>query len=322
MKNVVLSFLLVILSGACCAQGYTLSEWNDFKSKFFQQGRIVDTGNGNISHSEGQGMGLLMSVRMNDKVTFDQLYKWTVDNLQKPNKTFSWKWESGRVADKNNATDGELYIAWALIEATDAWGDPKYLAEAKKITDALISCCVKKIGSKIYLLPGEYGFDEKEYIVVNPSYYIYPAIKKINAKFENPIWESLNLSGIRASSGWGTFKLPADWLTVSKLNEDLLPWKERPFRFGFEAIRVGLFLKQNNNSASLVSPITVWLQKESNPGWVDLNTTQKAEYPLPPGFRSVGQYLAGSKIKTLPVKDMDYYNNFLYFLSKSLALAQ
>lgn len=308
----------MFLTNLSQAQAYSPSEWSDFKSKFIQNGRVIDSGNANISHSEGQGIGLLMSVRMKDRTTFESIYGWTVDNLQKNDKTFAWKWELGRVSDKNNATDGELYIIWALLEAAEIWGVDKYTSDAKKISDGLLACCVKKIGSRDYMLPGGWGFEEKEYLVINPSYYIYPAFKKLHTKFENPVWESLMATGLRVSTGWGSFGLPADWLTVAKPSEEMAPWKERPFRFGFEAIRVGLFLKAYNTKNANISSITNWLQKESNPGWVDLNTTQRAEYPLPPGFKAVGQYLAGSKVKSIPVKDMDYYNNFLYFLSKSL----
>lgn len=322
MKKIFVTLFLSFLATVCHSQAYSASEWSDFKSKFIQNGRIIDSGNANISHSEGQGIGLLMSVKMKDKSAFDSIYRWTVENLQKTDKTFAWKWEQGRITDKNNATDGELYIVWALLEASDVWGMEQYKLDAKKIIDATLSCCVKKIGGKDYLLPGTWGFEEKEYIVVNPSYYIYPAIKKIQSKFENPIWDSLIGSGMRVSMGWGSFGLPADWVAVMKPTEELAPWKERPFRFGFEAIRVGLFMKAYNPKAANIANISSWLQKESNPGWIDLNTTQRAEYSLPPGFRAVGQYLNGAKIKNLPVKEMDYYNNFLYFLSKSLNSAQ
>ncbi len=42
--------------------------WAAYREKFLApDGRIVDTGNGDISHSEGQGYGLLLSVAADDR---------------------------------------------------------------------------------------------------------------------------------------------------------------------------------------------------------------------------------------------------------------
>lgn len=48
--------------------------WQSYKARFVTaQGRVVDTGNGNISHSEGQGYGMLLAVAANDRETFNDL---------------------------------------------------------------------------------------------------------------------------------------------------------------------------------------------------------------------------------------------------------
>ena len=43
------------------------SAWDDYKAKYLQQdGAIVDTGNNNMSHSEGQGYGLMFALAYAD----------------------------------------------------------------------------------------------------------------------------------------------------------------------------------------------------------------------------------------------------------------
>ena len=67
--------------------------WLDYKAGFIDElGRIIDTGNANISHSEGQGYGLLLSVRNNDKQTFDKILHWTQQYMQvRDDNLFIWR---------------------------------------------------------------------------------------------------------------------------------------------------------------------------------------------------------------------------------------
>ena len=49
--------------------------WEAYKARFLMtDGRIVDTGNKNVSHSEGQGYAMLMAVASNDKAAFDRIW--------------------------------------------------------------------------------------------------------------------------------------------------------------------------------------------------------------------------------------------------------
>lgn len=61
-------------------------DWIHFKAKFLMQdGRVLDTGNGSVSHSEGQGYGMLFAVAANDKQSFQRIWNWTKQSLQNPN---------------------------------------------------------------------------------------------------------------------------------------------------------------------------------------------------------------------------------------------
>ena len=96
--------------------------WESYKSRFMMpDGRIIDTGNGNVSHTEGQGFAMLLAVGNNDRPAFDKLWQWTDKTLRnKDNGLFYWRYNPvapNPVADKNDATDGDTLIAWALLRA-------------------------------------------------------------------------------------------------------------------------------------------------------------------------------------------------------------
>ncbi|WP_306812602.1 glycosyl hydrolase family 8 [Sphingobium sp. CFD-2] len=62
-----------MLAGACGRANGTRAVrtdalWSTFKSAFLlRSGRIVDNGNGGVSHSEGQGYGLWLALCANDR---------------------------------------------------------------------------------------------------------------------------------------------------------------------------------------------------------------------------------------------------------------
>ena len=96
--------------------------WSAYKSRFLMpDGRIIDTANKNVSHTEGQGFSMLLAVFNDDQATFDKLWQWANNTLyRKDIGLYSWRYDpnnSVHVADKNNASDGDQLIAWALLLA-------------------------------------------------------------------------------------------------------------------------------------------------------------------------------------------------------------
>jgi endoglucanase len=50
------------------------SQWREFLTRYVSpEGRIIDTGNGNISHSEGQGYGLILAEAFGDRSSFERI---------------------------------------------------------------------------------------------------------------------------------------------------------------------------------------------------------------------------------------------------------
>ncbi len=75
------ALVLVLLAAVVCESRAASVGWTDFLGIFVSgDGRVVDTGNGNISHSEGQGYGMLLAVANGDAAAFARIWNWTQKN--------------------------------------------------------------------------------------------------------------------------------------------------------------------------------------------------------------------------------------------------
>ena len=137
------------------------SQFMAYKALFIDGGRVVDTGNDEVSHSEGQGYGMLFAVAADDKDTFDALWHWTQRTLLRSDGLFSWRYRpcadnsESCIDDPNNASDGEILIAWALLRASEKWGIKGYQDEAGKIVQAVEQKLLVEHQGGVMLLPGE-----------------------------------------------------------------------------------------------------------------------------------------------------------------------
>ncbi|MDT8870974.1 glycosyl hydrolase family 8 [Komagataeibacter rhaeticus] len=143
------------------------AQWAIFRAKYFHpDGRIIDTGNSGESHSEGQGYGMLFAATAGDQATFEAMWAWTRANLQhKTDALFSWRYLDGHnppVADKNNATDGDLLIALGLVRAGRLWKRADYIQDAIAIYGDVLKLMTLQVGPYLVLLPGGVGFATKD----------------------------------------------------------------------------------------------------------------------------------------------------------------
>ena len=69
--------------------------------------------------------------------TFDRMWSWTRANLMvRDDQLIAWRWTPGQrppITDMNNATDGDILVAWALAEAAELWADVSYRAAGRRI---------------------------------------------------------------------------------------------------------------------------------------------------------------------------------------------
>ena len=281
-------------------------DWAEFRRRFLHtDGRIIDTGNRNVSHSEGQGYGLLGAVRADDQGSFGRILTWTLGNLKRREDNLcSWRFQPDQtpaVADPNNATDGDLLIAWALLEAADRWQNIDYRRRALAIgRDLLRSCTVQRDGRWL-LLPGAYGFQSRTRFVLNLSYYVFPALRALAREASDPVWQRLDSDAIALmrQTRFGRFGLPPDWLEV-KGPDDLQPANGWPARFSFDAVRIPLNLAWAGHADHPVVTAAVgfWVgpDQHTTPAWTDLRSGQTAPFPASSGVIAIARFAAAAML--------------------------
>lgn len=234
------------LVGGALAAPFDGSAWRRYADRFLQpDGRIVDSGNKGVSHSEGQGYGMLLAVAAGDRAAFDRLWGWTQRTLMvRGDGLAAWRWmPDGGVTDRNNASDGDMLIAWALLRAAESWGDGAYRSAATAIVRALAAAVLVEQAGLTVLLPGRDGFRKGEALVLNPSYWVFPAIRAFAALPDGERWGRLAESGLvlLSKARFGGFQLPPDWLA---LDADGAVTVADGFKkqYGYDAVRVPLYL--------------------------------------------------------------------------------
>jgi endoglucanase len=276
------------------------SDWQVFRQRFVApEGRVVDTGNRNVSHSEGQGYGMLVAVRAGDQGSFERLLQWTRANLRRPEDSLSaWRWRpeaQPAVEDPNNATDGDLMIAWALLLAYEAWGNPLHRRMAQSIGRDILRRCVVRVGGRWVLLPGAYGFQTPRRTVVNLSYYCFPAIRTLARHLPDPTWTQLENDGIAMlrDARFGYWSLPPDWLELPADGSLSVPANGWPARFSFDAVRIPLNLCWAGMAGEAVvsSAVRFWLGEgqRATPAWAELRSQQTAPFPASPGVVGIAR---------------------------------
>lgn len=309
--------------------------WEAFTTRYMApEGRIVDTGNQGVSHSEGQGWAMFCAARLGDRARFDRLWSWTMRHLRRRgDRLFAWRWRPAvAVEDQNNALDGDLFIAAALLLAARRWQEPALAEEGEAMAKDLLRLCVRRVGPWLVLLPGAYGFDGRDEVVINPSYYAFPALRVLAAALPDPVWLRLvrdGLSLLRAGR-FGAWRLPPDWLSIAKIDGRPGLAKSWPPRFSYDAVRVPFYMAWSGMSdePAVASAISFWQDPRHRqmPAWADLRTDRVADYTASAGIRAIAlsaMAARGTKVTgdELPLVEAgnDYYSGVLCLLS-SLAL--
>ena len=310
------------------------AEWALFRERFVTPGgRTVDTGNGNSSHSEGQGWTLLMAEAHDDRATFDRVLSWTRRELKRPyDSLHAWRWLPNRpqaVEDGNNATDGDLFIAWALARAARRWNRPELQELSVAICADLARLCVRDAGGRSVLLPAAAGFERRDNVVVNPSYYVFPALADLGATAGGP-WKDLYRDGLLLlrEARFGRWGLPADWVQLSRQGGRPAPASGWAPRFSYDAMRVPLYLAWGGLAAEPAARAASAFWSPSGlpyqPAWTEFPGDKLANYPISPAHRAIAalaQSPAGP-VALPSVRDaQDYYTGALVMLSH-VALAE
>lgn len=322
-----------LLAGAALAQAPL--PWTDFKGRFLtEDGRVIDNGNGKVSHSEGQGFAMVLAVAADDRPAFDLIWSWTEVHLRRRDDAlFSWRYvpdAANPVDDPNDAADGDIFIAWALARGAIRWSDPALETASAEIRRAILRKLVVEAGGRRLLLPGVDGFrvetnkgkqgDAPPDLIINPSYYVFPAFADFHAVAPDEGWDRLSADGMALllDARFGRYGLPPDWLLVTG-DGRLAPAPGWPPRFGYDAARVPLYLVWGRAPAAQFTALRAWFGGTwgVTPAWVDLATGKLAAYQASRGVRAVAGLVLGTRdvAAEVPLADDNYYSAVLALLA-------
>lgn len=271
--------------------------WPIYKEHFIQQdGRVIDRQQQDISHSESQGYGMLLCVLFQDRERFEAIRSWTYTNLPpRRDGLIPWSWGkrvNGQwgVIDYNNATDGDLLIAWALLMGGERWADESCIEAGRRLAAAIREQLTVERWGGLYLLPGYYGFGGEGCLILNPSYQIFEAFRVLGRYDKREFWSRIERDSRRliGESMVGPDQLPPDWIKLEK--GGVCFWDDRSSLFGFEAIRHLLYLlwdKEPRFPKGVSRMLDAYAKSGIIPMNVDLMSGDFSEKGAPRGFYAI-----------------------------------
>lgn len=196
--------LLPLLGSAGVGAVTTASRWPAWQvlqdSSLSRDGRMIDRSQDDQrSTSEGQSYALFFALVDNDPALFDRILAWTQDNLAGGDMAArlpGWLWGQGkegwRLLDDNPASDSDLWLAYALLEAARLWRRPALQAIAEGMLAQVRAREIVQIPTLgPMLLPGPQGFIEDGATRVNPSYLPLPLLRRFAGVDRSGPWQAL-----------------------------------------------------------------------------------------------------------------------------------
>ena len=319
-------------------------DWQYYKSRFIQDdGRVIDYMNKQMSHSEGQSFTMYLALAFDEQELFDKVWTWTRDNLMvsQAEGLAAWSWGSRGdgswgLLDANDATDGDIFLAWTLLRAGERWKRKDYLEASGRIASAIQAKLTASIDGKAVLLPGREGFVKPGQIVFNPSYFIFPAFHDLARAGDASFWRGLHASclDLVGRSLAGPLRLPPDW--VASTGQAFAPWSERGAFFSYDAIRVPLYLSwdlDRNALEGFSNLIELFRKNGELPARFAVSDAAQNQGQAPAGFYAVlartaetlGQGPEATALwekadALLPGEKDDYYSHVLYLMSTTRGL--
>ena len=236
----------------------------DFLKRYVDpDGRVVRRDQGGDTVSEGQAYAMLVAVAIDDRDSFDRVWRWTRDNLQRPDGLLSFLWRDGAVADPQPASDADVDAARALVLAASRFGDDSYLREALRIADGIESKETARSDGEKVLLAGPWA-DYEDRLVVNPSYFAPRSYALLSRVTGDDVWERLSVSSRRIAAeltAEGT-RLPPNWAVIRGDMEIAATGPpgnegEAP-KYGFDAARLPLRYAESCDPRDRAIAADVW----------------------------------------------------------------
>lgn len=279
--------MLLATTVACSATpSQSWPAWNGFKSAFVSDdGRVIDRSQEDLrTVSEGQSYGLFFALVAQDRKAFDAILEWTENNLSAGDlgkRLPAWIWgkqgDSWGVIDANSASDADLWIAYALLEASRVWCIPDYADKARALGELILSKeSIEVSGLGLSILPGHTGFVlDNGAVKLNPSYVPpFMMARFASAWADDTRWAQAYLASQKLLLDTGKTGSYPDWVLYNN-GEMSLPEDEQ--RGDYDAIRNYLWIAMSSENdpttealLKQLSPLAALLLKRQNmPEWFE-----------------------------------------------------
>lgn len=194
---------------ACAAAPASWPTWTRYVEAFVSgDGRVIDRSAHDRTTSEGQAYALFFALVANDRALFDRVLRWTDANLaggHLEERLPAWSWGrrkdgSWGILDGNSASDADLWMSYALLEAGRLWSEPRHAQLARRILANVAAREVATLpGLGPTLLPGPRGFvlDRGRGWRLNPSYVPPQALRASAAAQPEGPWRAVLASSLR-----------------------------------------------------------------------------------------------------------------------------
>lgn len=265
-RNILHGLGLFALAGVtrAAAKGDTLAAaWPIWKARFLRpEGNVVDPEQAGITHSEGQAYALLLAQAVGDRDAFDRIEGWTRAHLLVRNDALmAWRWTPGRGivdTDWHNATDGDLFRAWALLRAArdSGWDVPR--DRYADIVGDLSSSCLwpdPRAASELILRPGAEAFVGPGRVLFNPSYVMPRALRELaEATGDMRLMRAADHGETCLAELARRGTLP-DWIDITA--DGYADPTDHALRSAYDALRIPLYLAWSNRRDHPAVPVAL-----------------------------------------------------------------
>jgi endoglucanase len=204
---------------------------------------------------------MLLAAAIGDMHRFDAIWRWTNDNLRRPDGLFSFLWRDGRVQDPQAASDADLDASRALLVAACRFHRPELRQDALQLGNAIMRVEVASVHGAPVLTAGPWAITPT--VIVDPSYFSPAAYAALRAASGDSRWAGLAATSrsITSALTQGRSRLPPDWARFEgdkpvAIGSPSDP--QAPAQFGFDAVRTLVRMAEDPNPAGRLIAARAW----------------------------------------------------------------
>ncbi len=284
--------------------------WQAWRDRFVApDGRVIDDGNGGISHSEGQAYGQILAEVFDDREAFERMERWTRDHIaNRQDALMSWKWDPSRpdsIPDWHNATDGDLLRAWAHLRAARDRGWPVDQEVPAAITRDIVGLCLApdpRRPDALLLMPGAEALSQPDRVLVNPSYYHPRAMRELADAYGQPDLARAADHGETLLAELAATGLLPDWVTVTP--KGFVDPRDHDYRSSYDALRIPIYLAwSGRGDHPAVAGMATMLARADLPDHVAVRVEADGAVTAisnEPGYRAIAQVASDQIVPLSP----------------------